>query len=84
MTDETSIGESILDMPMKRWFLASKRLDMTQEEILNNSMAVLVVAANEKAGAEDGNFDQFNKFLDFGLRDLNSFLGLSDDAENNG
>lgn len=73
------------DIPARRWFLISQRLDMPAEEIMQSTLALLVVAANERHRDETGK-DDFAKFLDMGFIDLADASGVNelDDDESAG
>lgn len=76
-----TVEELIDGIPMKRWFLAAKRLDKSSEEIMQDSPSAMIVAACEKAGQQDGNFDQYERFLDMSVNALSEFL--TDDEQSN-
>lgn len=65
------------NIPAKRWFLISQRLDQPVEQIMQSTLAMMVVAANERHREETGK-DAFAKFLDMGFIDLVEASGLNE------
>lgn len=81
MTDtDTKNLETVLlrTIPAKRWFLISKRLDMQVDEIMETTLAIMIVAANERHREQTGK-DDFARFLNMGFLDLAEACGLNDD-----
>lgn len=77
--DQMNQLESMLlrDIPARRWFLISQRLDQDVEFIMQSFLSLLVVAANERHRAETGK-DDFAKFLDMGFVDLVEASGVNE------
>lgn len=76
----------IYAIPAKRWFLIGQALDMRTEDIMQDFIAQMVVAANEwhrkDQAAEGGRVrDDFARFLELGLVDLMRAARLIDEDE---
>lgn len=79
------------DLPAKRWFEISRALAMPAEDAMQDMLAILVIAANERnrqlqaeqaaAGHKVRVFDDFGRFLNMGFIELSEAAGLSDEAE---
>lgn len=65
------------DIPAHRWFLISQRMDQRVEDIMQSTLAMLVVAANERHRAETGK-DDFARFLNMGFLDLVDASGVNE------
>lgn len=77
----SGIGDRLLSIPMGRWMRIVRRFDMSQDEILEDTTALLIVAANEKVREETGK-DDWDRVEAMNLRQINAYLDLgTDEAE---
>lgn len=70
------------ELPAKRWFDISRALAMPAEDAMQDMLAILVIAANERnrkiqAAAGGRVFDDFKRFLEMGFLDLSEAAGIS-------
>lgn len=69
------------ELPAKRWFDISRALGMPAEDAMQDMLAILVIAANERnrkiqAAAGGRVFDDFKRFLEMGFLDLSEAAGI--------
>lgn len=77
----SGLGERLLSIPMGRWMRIVRRFDMSQDEILEDTTALLIVGANEKVREETGK-DDWDRVEAMNLRQINAYLDLgTGDAE---
>lgn len=80
MPEQTDLSTLISGISARRWFAIRRALDMPVEEITEDPIALMVVAANEAHRAATGK-DDWARFLDSSLPDLTSALGLGGDDD---
>lgn len=69
------LDQLILKIPAKRWFLIRRALNMPTGEILEDLVAQLVVAANER-NRKTTKKDDFVRFLEMTFEELSAFVGV--------
>lgn len=71
-----SVGDLVNRIPARRWFAIRRALDMTFEDIIQDPVAMMCVAANEKHRERHGR-DDWDTVLNMGLTELTAATGVT-------
>ena len=76
-----AMADIVMTMPAIRWLAVQKRYDVGLQQLMDNELLLLLVAANETHFQETGRND-WGRFEAMGLAELTEFFGLAagDDA----
>lgn len=75
--EENALVTIIKAIKARRWLVIQQRLDMPSIEIMQDGLAMTIVAAHEKHYSEGGNKrENWDRFLDMTLPELQEYLGI--------
>jgi hypothetical protein len=82
MSVKEEAQDAFSNLPAIRWRVFQRRFDAPMDELVEDKALMLIILAHEYNRTLNGNKDEWERFEQMSLPNLNKFLGLSgDDAE---